>query len=222
MNKTKLAILGLGSRTTSFYLSYLNTIYNKKVGAYSTCPFLLLNADFNAINSLLPNTSEQLDLVVSQYTNEIESFNVDYLLFPNITLHETIDRLSISKNILHPVRLSIQKIKENKWKKVVLFGSLFSMKSNYIKEQITTNGIEVILPNEEDMVFIDEVRKQIYNETESDDLIKKYHAMIYKYTALNPVLLSCTELSILKPKGNKMLLDMAVIQMEEAIKQILS
>tara|TARA_R110002051_G_scaffold27712_1_gene66388 strand:+ start:122 stop:793 length:672 start_codon:yes stop_codon:yes gene_type:complete len=221
MIKTKLAILGLGSRTTSFYLKNLNKIYNKEKGGYSTCPFLLLNADFNTINSLLPTVSEDLDKAVSQYTNQINSLHIDSLLVPNITLHETIDRLHISQNVLHPVLLSIKKIKENKWKKVVLFGSLFSMKSDYIKNQFKANNIEVILPNEEDMIFIDEVRKQVYNEVETDNLIKKYHSIIYKYTEENPVILSCTELSILKPKEHKMLLDMAQIQMEEAIHQVL-
>ena len=220
MIKTKLAILGLGSRSTSFYLKRLNNIYNKKNGGYSTCPFLLLNANFDAINSLLPTVSEKLDAAVSYYINQIKNLNIDYLLVPNITLHETIDRLNISQNILHPVHLSIEKIKENKWDKVVLFGSLFSMKSDYIKNQFKENGIEVLLPNEKDMVFIDEVRKQIYNESETDDLLKKYHSIIQKYTEIHPVILSCTELSILKPKDNKMLLDMAEIQMEAAIKEV--
>jgi len=220
MIKTKLAILGLGSRSTSFYLKKLNNIYNKKNGGYSTCPFLLLNANFDSINSLLPTVSEKLDTAVSYYINQIKNLNIDYLLIPNITLHETIDRLNISQNILHPVHLSIEKIKENKWEKVVLFGSLFSMKSDYIKNQFKENGIDVLLPNEKDMIFIDEVRKQIYNELETDDLLKKYHSIIQKYTEINPVILSCTELSILKPKNNKMLLDMAEIQMEAAIKEI--
>jgi len=222
MKKIKLVILGLGSRTTSFYLTNLNAIYNTKKGGYSTCPFLLLNTDFNTINSLLPYVSEKLDAVVSQYINQINHLNIDTLLIPNITLHETIDRLHISQNIVHPVHLSIKKIKENNWKKVVLFGSLFSMKSDYIKNQFKANNIEVMLANEKDMVFIDEVRKQIYNEVETDDLVKKYHSVIQKYTQENPVILSCTELSILKPKDNKMLLDMAEIQMEAAIAQILA
>lgn len=222
MIKTKLAILGLGSRTTSFYLKHLNKIYNREKGGYSTCPLLLLNADFNTINSLLPYVTEKLDNAVSHYTNQINSLNVESLLVPNITLHETIDRLNISQNIIHPVHLSIKKIKENNWKKVVLFGSLFSMKSDYIKNQFKANDIEVLLPNEKDMLFIDEVRKQIYNEIETDDLIKKYHSIIDKYTEENPVLLSCTELSILKPIEDKMLLDMAEIQIKEAVKQILT
>ncbi|QRM90261.1 hypothetical protein FG167_13785 [Lacinutrix sp. WUR7] len=222
MPETKLAVLGLGSRSTLFYLSELNRLYNQAKGGYSTCPFVLLNTDFNAINVLLPNPSEELDAVLKTYISEIETYNLQQILIPNITLHETIDRLHIAKDVLHPVNLSIKKIKANNWNKVVLFGSLFSMHASYIKNQLLANGIEVALPTQEDMEFIDDVRKQIYNETETTELIEKYHSLINSYSTNNPVIISCTELSILKPKGNNNVLDMADVQIEEAIKHCLA
>ncbi|WP_405575836.1 aspartate/glutamate racemase family protein [Winogradskyella sp. Asnod2-B02-A] len=222
MLETKLAVLGLGSRSTLYYLSELNRLYNQAKGGYSTCPFVLLNTDFNAINCLLPNPSNELDAALSVYISEIETYNIQHVLIPNITLHETIDRLQITKNVLHPVHLTIKKVKENNWTKVVLFGSLFSMNATYIKNQFVANGIEVLLPSQEDMLFIDDVRKQIYNETETSELIEKYHSLIDSYSTNNPVILSCTELSILKPKGNKNLLDMADVQIEEAIKHCMT
>ncbi|WP_452229919.1 aspartate/glutamate racemase family protein [Lacinutrix sp. MEBiC02404] len=222
MPKPKLAILGLGSRSTLFYISELNRLYNNEKGDYSTCPFVLLNTDFNSINALLPNTSKQLDAVVNAYIKQIETFDAPHVLIPNITLHETIDRLDITTNVLHPISLSIKKMKENHWSKVVLFGSYFSMQASYIKDHFLDNGMEVILPTEEDMLFIDDVRKQVYNETESVALLEKYHSLINGYAAKNPVILSCTELSIVKPNGNKKVLDMAAIQIEEAIKKVLT
>ena len=222
MLETKLAVLGLGSRSTLYYLSELNRLYNQAKDGYSTCPFVLLNTDFNAINCLLPNPSNELDAALSDYISEIETYNIQHVLIPNITLHETIDRLQITKNVLHPVHLTIKKVKENNWTKVVLFGSLFSMNAIYIKNQFVANGIEVLQPSQEDMLFIDDVRKQIYNETETSELIEKYHSLIDLYSTNNPVILSCTELSILKPKGNKNLLDMADVQIEEAIKHCMA
>lgn len=217
MDKPKLAVLGLGSRSTSFYLSRLNAEFQEKKGGYSTCPLWLLNTDFNAINALLPNTSKQLDSIVNAYIKEIEQLDVEYVLIPNITLHETVDRLKINKKILHPIDLTISKIKENKWNKVVLFGSLFSMKSTYISDAFKAEGIAVIAPSEKDMEFIDSVRKEIYNEAETEDLIKAYHLLINQYATNTPVIIACTELSILKPNGHKHLLDMADVQINEAV-----
>jgi len=220
MNTTSLGILGLGSRSTAFYLSELNRLYNKTHGGYSTCPLFLINTNFNSINTLLPKPSTTLDLMVKQYLNTFETLNTTQLLIPNITLHETIDRLSISQNIIHPIHLSISKIKQNQWPTIVLFGSLYSMQSEYLLKHFKANNIDVITPTPTDMERIDAIRTHIYNETETEALLTSYHALIAKYSKDYPVVLACTELSILKPKKNPRLLDMAQVQIEAAINKM--
>lgn len=222
MEKKTLSILGLGSRSTLFYLAELNKLYLKKKGGYSTCPFTLLNTNFDGINSLLPHPSKPLEKITQQYITDLEKMEGEYLLIPNITLHETIDRLNISKHILHPIHLTVSKIKQFNWDTVVLFGSTHSMESTYIRSILNSNGIQVILPSLEDMSSIDDVRKQVYNKTEPKDLIDNYHSLIEKYSKTAPVVLGCTELSILKPKlPHKHLLDMAQVQIEAAVDCVL-
>ncbi|SDS32210.1 aspartate racemase [Polaribacter sp. KT25b] len=218
MSKTQFAILGLGSRSTLYYLEQLNKLYNAKNGGYSTCPFFLLNTNFDNINQLLPNTSVQLDAILQNYLDQIESLEVAEILIPNITLHETIDRLELQKNIIHPLPLSVVKMRETDTKKVMLFGSLHSMQSRYIRSYLEFNSIEVLLPSLKDMIFIDEVRTHIYNSTETKEIINIYHELIKKYSENNPVILGCTELSILKPKDQKNVIDMAQLQIEAALK----
>ncbi|MCW2118080.1 aspartate/glutamate racemase family protein [Flavobacterium sp. 7A] len=219
MSKVTVGLLGLGSRSTLYYIKELNRWYNQKKGRYSTFPFVMLNADFDAINPLLPNTSEALDAVVQTYIDELEKLAIITILIPNITLHETIDRLRIQKKILHPLTLAVGKIKEQEWSTIVLFGSLHSMESNYIRSYFNAKGIEVQLPSPEDRLFIDKVRKQTYAETETPDLIASYHSILKKYTENFPVLLACTELSILKPTDNNRIIDMAQLQIEQAVSQ---
>ncbi|RPD99088.1 hypothetical protein EGM88_04360 [Aureibaculum marinum] len=220
MKKTNLAVFGLGSRSTLYYIKELNRLFNNQKKGYSTCPFILLNADFNTINSLLPNPSEKLDTITHHYIKEIEKLDIEQILVPNITLHETIDRLIIHKKIIHPIHLTASKLTQNKWTKIVLFGSLHSMTSTYIGSNFKLNGIEVTLPSKEDMFNIDEFRKQVYNETETIKTIKNYQSIISKYSKNYPVVLACTELSIFKTASNNVL-DMAEIQITEAIKSIL-
>ena len=57
MSNGTLGILGLGSRTTQFYIQELNRMFQAKKGGYSTCPFILLNTDFHKINTFLPEPS---------------------------------------------------------------------------------------------------------------------------------------------------------------------
>lgn len=222
MDKRTLGVLGLGSRTTLFYVRELNRLYKLEKGGDRTCPFILLNTDFDAINSLLPNTSAKLDGITHHYVQELEKMDINHLLIPNITLHETIDRLAMNKKIIHPLHSALSILKRNNDSKIVLFGSLHSMKSSYIHSFFELHNIETILPSQEDMLRIDEVRKLVYSETETEEIIAAYHLLLEKYSQVNPVVLACTELSLVLPKKkNIRILDMARIQIAEAIERIL-
>ena len=217
MSSVKLAVLGLGSQTTTFYISELNRLYNEKHGGYSTCPFIMWNANFDAINSLLPNSSEKLNALTQDCISEIEKFNIEHVLVPNITLHESIDQIEVHKNILHPVYLTVAKIKSLQLSKIVLMASEYTMNSAYIRSVFNANGIEIEIPSEEDRLQIDIFRKQVYDKHETEVGVAIFHEIIEKYTVKSSVLLACTELSIFKPKNNTHLLDMVEIQIREAI-----
>lgn len=221
MNKIKLAILGLGSQTTLYYISELNRLFNQKNGGYSTCPFILWNTNFNAINSLLPNNSPELNNITQKCIKEVEKLDTDYILIPNITLHESIDQLEVQKTILHPVHLTASKIKEKKHQKVIIMGSEYTMNSTYIRSIFNTNKIEIEIPSDKDRAKIDEFRKQVYAKKETKTQIEDFHKIIEKYSAINPVVLACTELSIYKPsKPYENLFDMVGIQISEAINKL--
>jgi aspartate racemase len=220
MKGTTLGVLGLGSQTTAYYLIELNRVFNEEKGGDSTCPFVLFNTNFDSINSLLPNVSDELNEIVQTYISEIENTEIEYLLIPNITLHETIDGLKFNKSIFHPVDICISKLKKKHWNQVVLFGSEHTMESDYIRTTFAKNEIEILLPSKEDRQFIDQVRKEVYAEKQTEELINSYHLTIEKYTSTHPVILACTELSIFKP-NQKNVLDMAELQIKVAVETVL-
>lgn len=196
MKIKSLGLLGLGSRSTLFYIKELNRLYHEKKGGYSTCPFKLWNANFDAINNLLPRSSAKLDMLLQSCLAALQNLEVDAILIPNITLHETVERLIEVSDIIDPISLTIALLKDRGFTKVVLFGSQYTMENDYLKGRIKNEGISIALPSEKERVFIDSVRKQIYWETESKELLKQYNDMIEKYSANYPVILACTELSI--------------------------
>lgn len=217
MTKQTLGILGLGSRSTLFYISRLNELYNQKNGGYSTCPFLMVNSNLDLINPLLPERSEQLDHIMLTYIKELEQIETDHILFPNITLHETIDHIGTTKNVLHPVYLTAKRLKAANLDNVVLFGSLHTMQSDYIQLIFSAYGIEIILPTMDEMNFIDTFRRNIYNQIETPNTIEQYDLLLEKYASTQPVVIGCTELSIINTSTDNVW-DMAHIQLEEAIK----
>ena len=217
---SKLGVLGLGSYSTLFYIKTLNAMYNKKYGGFSTCPFKLLNVDFDAINKLLPNTSNALDTIVKTHLNTLDALKVDNILVPNITLHETIDRLQIKTNVIHAIQETISKIKGNNHVKVTIFGTLYTMQSNYLTSQFTAQNINIVKASDADMQLIDNLRIAVYNGDANPKQLNIFNDLLNKYTKNGIVVLACTELSVINTSNSKLVYDMARIQIQAAIKSI--
>lgn len=95
------------------------------------------------------------------------------------------------------------------------------MNSNYIKSYLTKNEIEVILPSEADMLFIDSVRKEIYANNSSSVTLEKYNLIIEKYAKKAAVVIACTELSLAFKNTDELeVYDMSRIQTQKAIDQM--
>ncbi len=210
-------MLGLGSFSTLFYIKELNALYNAKHGGFSTCPFKMLNVDFDTINNLLPNTSKALDAIVKDNLNKLKALEIDTIVVPNITLHETIDRLSIEANIIHPVEETISNVKENKHTNVTIFGTLYTMQSNYITSKFRAEKINVLQVSKEDKQQIDDLRIAVYNGKENQKQLEIFNELINKYTENGVVVLACTELSVAYNIKNNLVYDMARIQIKKSV-----
>ncbi|MCG9793030.1 aspartate/glutamate racemase family protein [Flavobacterium algicola] len=217
MSTKSIGILGLGIRTTLFYIEELNRHYYDLKECY-TCPLKMINTNFEIINNLLPTTSPELEELVDGYLSELVKLEIATILVPNITLHETVDNIVNDKTITHPVALTIAKLKSQKIKNIVLIGSMYTMEGLYLKNKLNEEGIEVLHPTPNECEFIDEVRRNIYNQTEDDESLKMYNEIIAKYSLKSHILIACTELSIGWDISNgDKVFDMARIQIENAV-----
>jgi len=214
-----IGILELGERTTAFYLYQLNKQY-APFSEEDKCPIIVHNVDFDTLNTYLPNSFKKLESLLSEQIEKVEALGVDYLLIPNITLHETFDRLKTNINIAHPVQLTINQLIEKKQTQAVVFASLHTMESTYLKNAFQQKGIELIEPTKEDKYFIEYIRTQVYNEQETDDEVEKYSLLLAAYSKKQPVLIACTELSILISTSQNNIFDMAQTQIEETLQQL--
>jgi len=216
-----LGVLGLGSRSTLFYIQQLNAIYQQRKGGYSTCPFILINADFNEINPHLPNRFDQLEGPLKLLFLRFESCNLTTVLVPNITLHEAIDRMKPRLNIVHPVHLAIEQLTRSNVHKVVVFGSIYSMGSSYLTAQFSGAGIELLAPKGADKIQLDAFRKKVYAGRETARDIDQFQALLAMYATRQKVLIACTELSLFVPDTFTNICDMATLQIEQAVKLLI-
>ena len=217
MKSKTIGILGLGSQSTLFYMEELNAVYNKKHRGFSTCPFKMLNTNFDKINQLLPNPSKELETIVNQILDDLIQLEIDVILVPNITLFETIDKLKIATSIVHPVKATLAEIVKSKHKRVIIFGSQYTMESNYIKSIFAEKDLETFPPTQDEIFFIDNLRKQVYQKLATTEMLDEFNKIIEKYAKDFAVVTACTELSIALSGHNKNVFDMARIQIQGAL-----
>ena len=221
--KKYIGLLGLGSETTAYYFKRLNEIYHTIYGGYSTCPIKLLNANFNDINPHLPDGFEAIEKITEDYLMALNDLSVDSIIVPNITLHQTIDRLSLRPEIkdkfIHVLDVLVKRLEDQRIKKVIIFGSKYTMNSSYIPSRLENKGIEILKVTEEDQLFLDQFRTAIYEGKQELSDQKRFEYLIQKYSPKAAILLACTELSIAGENLNtSTLFDLVNLQLEEVIR----
>lgn len=211
-------ILGLGLRSTQFYIEELNRRYHQEHGDYHTFPCLINYVDFDELNPFLPNNFETLFPVLTELLDDFFNMPIHSCLIPNITLHETYDLAHLDYNVIHPLKAATNFLKTQRITSVILFGSLYTMTSDYIPSTLETNAISVHRPSTSDMKILDDFRKKIYDGTETVEDFEAYKTMVQFYSKSNPILISCTELSIYSPKlNNEQIIDMALLQIDAVL-----
>ena len=215
-----IGILGLGSLSTTFYIQSLNDNFQAINGGFSTCPFLMLNANFDLINPFLPNNFGKLHPVLLDYLNALNALKVEKILLPNITIHEAIESMKWENyaKIIHPIDESIDFLQSKAINEVVLFGTIFTMNSTYFQNKFESKRIKIVKPSIADQEQIDQIRQHVYEQNVNESIISQYHQLIEKYSKKNVVLVACTELSMIPlVNASFKVVDMASIQIKKAL-----
>jgi len=218
--KQFIGVLEMGQASTQLYIRLLNESYSNEQ-QNNIKQFELIPSDFEKINTLLPKRSIKLDTLIASYLEEIRFNNFKVVLIPNITIHETVDAvintLEAPVPVAHPLSGTINRLHQAGMDRAILFGSRYTMTSNYIKEVLENAEIAINIPNQEDLEFIDWVRRQVYAESVSAETLKIFNDLVESYSNESTVVLACTEFSLISTIRNERILDMAAIQVEDAI-----
>ncbi|MFD1551213.1 hypothetical protein DNU06_13165 [Putridiphycobacter roseus] len=220
IDSKNLGVLGLGSLSTTFYIQSLNAKYLRINGGYSSCPFLMLNADFNLINPYLPNNFEKLNPVLLAYLNTLNDLGTDRILLPNITLHEAVEVLKLPyySKIIHPIDISLSFLQDENIQEVVLFGTIFTMNSSYFQKKLESKNVQFLKPNKADQERVDALRKKVYENKMSAIVIAEFNQLVQKYSKDKVVLIACTELSMIpKQMNSDKVVDMVDLQINNAL-----
>ena len=215
-SKPVIGLLGLGADATQFYQARLRA-YNKD-DAYDV---ITHDVDFDAINHHLPADFTRLKPLLRQAL--IGAPRCDALLIPNITLHETYDKISsanLGVPVIDLVEESLRCLLDNDITEISIIGSLYTSFSPYWTTHLQARAIKPVPIDQPLAKFMDGFRKRLYAGHQSHAEIEDFQDRLASFARSRPVLLACTELSFYVPKNTRQIFDAAEIHIHGALKQI--
>lgn len=201
--KTIGLIGGLTWHSTVDYYRALNEMVQEKLGGVHSAKIILNSVDFAEIKA--PTLKEDWDAIaaiICKAATAIEAAGADCLVIGANTMHNIAHKVEpvISIPLIHIGDAVAAAIKEKGLKKITLLGTKYTMQMDFYKCRLAANGIEVIIPGEADIDFInhtiyEEFGKGIFLPDRKERYLQIIDAMIQQ--GAEGVVLGCTEIPIL-------------------------
>jgi len=194
--------------STAVYYRLLNEKVNKNLGGASAARLVLHSVNFEEFRELVnnPDASHLINFLIGT-ARKIEASGAGCLAICANTPHKYADKIqeSISIPLIHIGEATAKAVSSAGIKKVALLGTKVTMNEDFIKDKIRAYGTEVIVPDENEMDFIN---SSIFNELARNifsDAAKSRYIEIIQRLARNGaegVIFGCTEIPLLIKPGD--------------------
>lgn len=223
--KTIGLIGGTTWHSTIDYYKLINEEVNRRLGGDFTARIIINSVNFQVLVDFNKvDDWDGLEKYVGGLAIDLEKAGAECLLLGANTLHKVAGEIGKSINIpiIHIAKETTKIIREKDLKKVALLGTKTTMTSNFYKNILSDNGIEMIIPEEKDM---DLIHYSIYEEFSkglfSAEMKSNYLHIINKLEKQNieGIILGCTEIPLLlKPSDSELpLFNTAEIHVNAAV-----
>ena len=201
--KTIGLIGGMSWESTVTYYRIVNEVVKEQLGGLHSAKVLLYSVDFQEIEECQANGEwDKSAEILGRAAENLEKAGADFIVICTNTMHKVVPQIQqkISIPIIHVAEATAEKLNENNINRVALLGTKYTMKEDFYKAKLITNEIQVLIPDEEDMEFINHV---IYDELclgiISEESRKEYKKIIdkLKEKGAQGVILGCTEIGLL-------------------------
>ncbi|MGE7596086.1 aspartate/glutamate racemase family protein [Peribacillus frigoritolerans] len=227
--KTIGLIGGMSWESSLEYYRIINEEVKAKLGGLHSAKCILYSVDFEEIERCQAEGDwESSGKLLGDAALSLEKAGAEMILICTNTMHKVIGYIEekISLPILHIADSTAKQIQKSKISTVGLLGTKYTMEQDFYKTRIETNGINVLIPSEEDRKVINNV---IYEELclgEIQQSSRDYYKKVIKGLVddgAEGIILGCTEIGLLvKPEDSKVpLFDTAVIHAIESVNMAL-
>ena len=222
--KTIGLIEGMSWESTVTYYKIINETVKEKLGGLHSAKCILYSVDFQEIEECQANGNwEKSGEILGEAAYNLEKAGADFIVICTNTMHKVVNQIKekISIPILHIAEMTAEKILEKGLKNIALLGTKYTMEQDFYKSKLIEKGINVIIPDKNDIEIINEV---IYDElclgTINSDSKKKFLEIVDKLRSKGAegIILGCTEIGLLikNEDTDVPLFDTAIIHAEQA------
>ena len=222
--KTIGLIGGMSWESTVTYYKIINETVKEKLGGLHSAKCILYSVDFQEIEECQANGNwEKSGEILGEAANNLEKAGADFIVICTNTMHKVVNQIKekISIPILHIAEMTAEKILEKGLKNIALLGTKYTMEQDFYKSKLIEKGINVIIPDKNDIETINEV---IYDElclgTINFNSKKKFLEIVDKLRSKGAegIILGCTEIGLLikNEDTDVPLFDTAIIHAEQA------
>lgn len=194
---------GMSWESTAKYYRLINEQVKAMLGGFHSAKILLYSVDFAEIEKLQSiedwhsGAETMIDIAL-----RLQAAGADLILICTNTMHKVADSVQekLSIPLLHIADATAEELINHNISKAVLLGTKYTMKQTFYSDKISAAGIEVIIPDDEDVELINHV---IYNElclgVVSAESRRAFAGIIDKMAEAGAqgVVLGCTEIGLL-------------------------
>lgn len=201
--KTIGLIGGMSWESTSLYYQIINEYIQHKKGGLYSAKCILYSVNFEEISSMQKTGQwQKCGEILGNVAKNLETAGADFITICTNTMHKVVPDMQkyINIPIIHIAEATYNRIKEAGIKNIGLLGTKYTMKEDFYKNILIDKGLNVIIPEDDEVEFINNV---IFNELCKGDIKaeskRKFLEIVdrLKLRGAEGIILGCTEIVML-------------------------
>jgi len=201
--KTIGLIGGMSWESSVTYYQVINQIIKKELGGLHSAKCILYSVDFYQIEQCQASGDwDKSAKILSNAALKLQNAGADFIIICTNTMHKVAAGIqkNISIPIIHIAKATTLALKSQQLDKIALLGTKYTMEQDFYKKIIIDNGIDVIIPEQDDRVIINNI---IFQELCLGTInIKSKNILLniidkLACTGAQGIILGCTEIGLL-------------------------
>lgn len=222
--KTIGLIGGMSWESTVTYYQVINETVKKKLGGLHSAQCILYSVDFAEIEhcQAVGDWQRSAEILIEAGL-ALERAGAAFIVICTNTMHKVVPAMRevLTIPILHIAEMTAQALDDQHIHRVGLLGTKYTMQQDFYKSVLQEQGVEVLIPNEREMEYVnhviyDELCKGVISANSKQAFLAIIDGLVQR--GAQGIILGCTEIGLLVQQKDSAipLFDTALIHAERA------